>query len=121
MLTHLPSYPGGAAGVGLLIARVVLATLVLLVCAVAVRHVELWGWVVAGVAALLNTCGFLSRWACALAAASVSVQLDTPVISGGMMGALAVVGTATALCLLGPGAYSVDAMRFGRKVFRLRS
>jgi len=108
-------FPPGWPGVGLLLLRVAVAAKAL-TCAVA-DHGQMAGWAVVSLTAL---------------AVVVSVGMLTPVVSvlaimvqlaaARSLGAVDAYDTfvsvlvAGALAALGPGAYSVDARRFGRRI-----
>jgi uncharacterized membrane protein YphA (DoxX/SURF4 family) len=130
------TFHGGRAGYGLLILRVVLASVTL---ADGVRRLELISHSTAADPALVGAIAAALAWFVATAfvavgflsmatlppvaivhAAGVAVMLsegrlqDGPTMSGAISQTLAA-GVALALALTGPGAYSVDARRFGRR------
>lgn len=119
MAKLISHYPDGVSGIALLLMRFSCATIAFPTFA------RLWpapagGWRVALSAALILALvtGFGTRAAAlllmvALAAALFTAQREiVPFLLGSAGGALA-------LALLGPGAWSIDAHRFGRRVIRL--
>ena len=119
------TYPGGRAGVGLLLLRSAVGL------AAAQGGVYLSGrddsslWTAACLLALgcgsLLLVGFLTPLACVIVGlGSAAVAFSSPhaethgVLLGGLF-FLFVTSTATAVMLLGPGAYSLDARLFGRR------
>lgn len=113
-------YPDGVAGAALLLMR--LSSAMILVPALA----RLWrtpesGWMVAIptiILALAMVLGFGTRVAALMLI--VALAADLFAASGEeIFLLLGSGGGAGALLLLGPGAYSIDAHRFGRKVIRL--
>ena len=121
------SYPGGRAGVGLLLLRGAVGLSALAQGGVYLCGREdsaLWARaagllaVAAGSALLV---GFLTPFACILlglncaaSAFSSSPAHALDLLQGGLF-LLIVVGMAAAAALLGPGAYSLDARLFGRR------
>ena len=109
-------FPHGGPGVGLLLLRLSVAailvadvakcsgaSLILLLCAfVALMSVSL-------------SIGFLTPYLSVLACAAAIVNLLVGVNSGNLLLVFPVINAA-ALTLLGPGAYSLDARLFGRRV-----
>ena len=119
------TYPGGRAGVGLLLLRSAVGL------AAAQGGVYLSGrddsslWTAACLLALgcgsLLLAGFLTPLACIIVGlGSAAVAFSSPhaethgLLLGGLF-SLFVTSTATAVMLLGPGAYSLDARLFGRR------
>ncbi|HEX4158494.1 MAG TPA: hypothetical protein VHY79_08455 [Rhizomicrobium sp.] len=111
-------YPGGAAGLALLLLRVSLAgQLLFLTLATAIRLPE-WSLAPTALAALgLATGGGTRVWAAAISAAAAAglISLSPPL--GPMIGLSGI--SSLALAMLGPGAWSVDARLFGRHVISL--
>ena len=109
-------FPHGGPGVGLLLLRLSVAailavdvakcsgaSLILLLCAfVALMSVSL-------------SIGFLTPYLSVLACAAAVVNLVVGANSGNLLSVFPVINAA-ALTLLGPGAYSLDARLFGRRV-----
>lgn len=120
MVKLMSRYPDGATGVALLVIR--------LTCALAIfpaldrLPLTHSGWWLSAIsAAVINLAlalGFGTRSAAALLAlglAAVTVAAPAELI----LLLLPSTGGATTLALLGPGAFSVDARLFGRRVIRL--
>ena len=112
-------FPTGGAGLSLVVLRVVVAATVF------VHTTAFWpmgaGFIVSGIAALVGLCLGLGVATPYCAAVSCVLELTLLVTAGGPgrfqfgMSAL----TAAATAGLGPGAYSIDARLFGRKVFTI--
>jgi uncharacterized membrane protein YphA (DoxX/SURF4 family) len=109
-------FPSGWPGLGLVILRVSVAVPVLL--DTYGNRNELPGWALVALAVLSATLsvGFLTPMVAVLALVvrlvsliSVSAGSEAAAICMTILGALA-------LAMLGPGAYSIDAFRFGRRV-----
>jgi hypothetical protein len=123
-MTSLSRYPDGAAGIALVLLRLACAWIAFLMIATIARlpvphfspHASI---AIAAAFALALALGFSTRIvAFVLAAATIAVVL----ITGGGDNALTLIARAcacAALGLLGPGAYSIDANVFGRRVIRL--
>lgn len=111
-------FPPGFPGIALLLLRVSVALTVLLQGYM--RQEDLPGWLVAAslLLAILLIAGFVTP---ILAVLTMVVQL-AGVFQGSWPSRVLVAIlslNALALALLGPGAYSVDALRFGRRVVDL--
>jgi hypothetical protein len=113
-------FPRGLPGLALLLLRVSVASSVL--AAVFAREQDLAAWLLlaASLLAILLVTGIVTPLVAVIA---VVAQLSS---LPGLTGWLAFfIGTsvlnALALALLGPGAYSIDASRFGRRVVNLPS
>jgi putative oxidoreductase len=113
-------FPLGLPGLALLLLRLSVASAVL--AAVYAREQDLAAWllVASGLLAILLVAGIVTPLIAIIAV--VAQLLSLP----GLTGSLAIfIGTsvlnALALALLGPGAYSIDASRFGRRVVKLPS
>ncbi len=112
-------FPKGSAGVSLVVMRCVVA------CTLFVNAASAWptgaAFTVRGIAALIALCLCLGVLTPYCAAASCLLELALLTTSGGpgrfqlTMSAL----TAAATAGLGPGAYSIDARLFGRRVFTI--
>lgn len=105
-------FPDRGPGIGLLLLRVELALLVLL------DPHGAWlappaGWPMQAMwgAALLLACGALTPLALLLAVVLTAARLPEPM-------ALLLLGLMLSVFLLGPGAYSLDARLFGRRLVR---
>ena len=121
------TFPRGAPGIGLLLMRAALGGI-----AVAFGTLELVGlaqrtplvWAVGLLLLLSGTglvVGFLTPFASVLAGACVLASAFSwfpgpPIASPGLTSlTLLIVATATAIALLGPGAFSLDGVLFGRR------
>jgi uncharacterized membrane protein YphA (DoxX/SURF4 family) len=112
-------FPTGSAGIALVVLRAVVAVTVL------VNARTCWPMgsrlVVEGIAALVGLClflGFLTPYCAAVSCfleLALLVATDSPNRLQLGMSAL----TAAATAVLGPGAYSVDARLFGRKLIKI--
>jgi uncharacterized membrane protein YphA (DoxX/SURF4 family) len=121
------TYPGGRAGVGLLLLRVAVGLTALTQGGIYLSSLgdsAPWTWA-AGLLALatgsLLLIGFLSPFVCLIIGlgGAATALLSPPVyaqnlLNGGPFG-LFVSGIAAAAMLVGPGAYSLDARLFGRR------
>jgi putative oxidoreductase len=111
-------YPGGTAGLALLLLRISLAgEFLYLTLATSIVFPE-WSFAVAGIVALGLAAGFWTRvWAGGLFMAAVGGLILLPPPLGPLIG----LGGACslALALLGPGTWSLDARLFGLRVISL--
>jgi len=115
-------YPDGAAGLGLLIARICCASAAFGVTALLPTPSALPDTLpfVAGCVALMLVAGLATRWAALLLGIGTLVALP----ACGVVQQLLLVGNAGgcgAIVLLGAGAYSVDARRYGRRVIHVHT
>ena len=109
------TFPPGWPGLGLILLRVSVAVPVLL-DAYGTRE-ELPGWALCALVLLSATlsAGFLTPIA-ALLTMAIRLVGPTSVGAGGEDAICVTVLSCLALAMLGPGAYSIDAYRFGRRV-----
>jgi hypothetical protein len=111
-------FPRGLPGLALLLLRVSVALTVLI--SVYIREMELATWILAAawLLGLLLVVGFLTPFLAVIAVAALLLSL--PGLTGSLAGFIGVSAlNALALALLGPGAYSIDASRFGRRIVDL--
>ena len=123
------TFPSGRPGVGLLLLRVVIGVAMLAesaACVAIAGRPTAWTWAVGllGVAVgLALLVGFLTPVASILAALLGLAIVAWPPAESSFLGAtfLIVLGclVAAAVCLLGPGAFSIDAHRFGRREIQI--
>lgn len=109
MRSIVSSYPGGAAALGLLLLRCSVATPLL--ADMLRTAAPLWELVGVGMLAAGLLCGFRTRLLagiCCLAALTDAAASDIPLMMIRLLDAFA-------LTSLGPGAWSIDALLFGRK------
>lgn len=115
------SFPDGLAGAALLMLRLSVALITWPASENILRNQAGW-WaaaLAAAVVALALAAGLWTRAASVTLLAAIGANL-------GLLGHeqlpawIASAGGTAALALLGPGAYSLDAIRFGRKVIRLK-
>ena len=109
-------FPPGRPGIGLLLLRISVAATFVLIVANRADLFIIHLFIVATLIALALTIGFLTPYlsfvVCVYALVNLfgaSSRLDELLLASLML-------TATALALLGPGAYSIDARLFGRRV-----
>ena len=110
-------FPAGASGAALLLLRVS-ASLMLMGALAYFGECPLWAKCGVVLVAVALCAGFRTRfaaWICALLAVAGAMQI------GGAMGILVALSAvnAAALALLGAGAFSIDALLFGRRVINL--
>ncbi len=114
------SFPDGPAGTALLVLRLSLALIAWPASQNILGEQAGW-WPAAAMAALLAlalVAGLWTRAASIALLAAVGASLGL-VGSDHLPAWIASAGGSAALVLLGPGAYSLDAIRFGRRVIRL--
>jgi hypothetical protein len=108
-------FPAGTPGLALVFLRLSVALTLLFACHNAPQGAAVWGYVAAALLSLPLSAGFLTPLA-AVIALLVHALIWTRVGVGDMSLAGITLFNALALAMLGPGAYSVDAYRFGRRV-----
>jgi len=109
-------FPSGHAGVALLLLRLSVASLV--VAMICLNSPPQWLSLCVAIVAVALLVGLFTRFAAALCAALVMLfflkyhvrVIDVVIVLHA--------ASALAVTLLGPGAYSVDAYLFGRRVFK---
>ena len=117
MIDLLSAFPAGAAGVALLLLRVS-AALLLLAAPVAFGAFPVWAWIGPGLVGAALVFGFLARIGAAIVALVAAIAATVAAESLCWLFALHAID-AFALALLGPGAYSIDARVYGRRVITL--
>jgi hypothetical protein len=123
MTQYVCRYPDGMAGLALLLLRAGLACVAFGVAAslpAAPAAAAALPWL-AGVAAALLLAGFGTRWVALLLAVAAGVALamhaplrESLLLAGHLAGCLVA-------ALIGPGAFSIDARRHGRRVIHLQA
>jgi hypothetical protein len=109
-------FPSGPAGVALLMLRLSVASLV--VAMICLNFLPQWLSICAAIVAVALLVGLFARFAAALCATLVMLfflehhgrEIDVVIVLHA--------ASALAVALLGPGAYSVDAYLFGRRVIK---
>lgn len=121
MLRRVVQYPDGVTGIALLLLRLAHAAIVLPVLAsLALTPSGLRTATIFAVAvALALAAGFGTRIAALLILLELAVALFAATGEGCLL-LFGPLGGASALILLGPGAYSLDAHAFGRRVIRVK-
>lgn len=116
----LSLFPHGHAGIGLILLRLAVGTGLALLDPVAL----LWAQTgtahfVAGAMVLALLAGLLTRWMAMICCFAAIAKLYDLELTMAMLPPLMFGLCAAALMLLGPGAYSMDAMLFGRRVVKI--
>jgi putative oxidoreductase len=122
MTNYVWRFPDGATGLGLLLVRACYASVAFAIAATLPASAA-WshlGYLIAGLVALLLAMGFATRVAAVLLGVAVAAALpvSNPVQQLLLAGHL---GGCAAIALLGPGAFSIDARRHGRRVIHLQA
>lgn len=124
MRRFYPTFPGGLPGVGLLLLRAAISTGLTLHASACITesHGLIAGmWAPCLLAFLISfalLAGFLTQWACALfVLAGAAIKMLHPAWGHSIASLLSfnLIVIAVAICLLGPGAFSLDAHFFGRR------
>ena len=113
------SYPDGAAGIALLLMRLSSSVVAWPVLSRLWETASPWPGTLTTMfigAALVS--GTFTRVAAALLVAAIAAHLQKLSVDA-LLPLLACAGSAAALVLLGPGAFSVDAKLYGRRVIKL--
>jgi hypothetical protein len=108
-------FPRGFPGLALLLLRASVATALVADACQHRQFLSVWLQVVAVVAALATSVGYLTPIS-ALMALGVHGAVWFALGAGNAVSLATVLLDALALALVGPGAYSVDAYRYGRRV-----
>jgi hypothetical protein len=113
-------FPLGLPGLALLLLRVSVALTLLVSLYIREQELAAGLLAVAWLLAILLVVGFLTPFVSVIAVAAQLLSLSG--LTGPLEGVIGVSAlNAVALALLGPGAYSIDASRFGRRVVDLPS
>jgi hypothetical protein len=108
-------FPAGTPGLALVLLRLSVALTLLFACHNTPQARGVWSDAAAAVLSVPLGAGFLTPLA-AVSALLVHTLLWTKVGVGALSPVVITLFDALALAMLGPGAYSVDAYRFGRRV-----
>ena len=109
-------FPSGLAGVGLLLLRLSVASLI--VAMVYLNSTPKWPDTCVAILAVALLAGLFTRFAAALCAALVMLFVLRHHDSVADVVIVLHAASAIAVALLGPGAFSVDAYLFGRRVIK---
>lgn len=115
----LSTFPAGVPGVALLLLRLS-AAIVLFAAATLIGPVPIWGCACLALCGAALALGFLARIVAVIAGIVAGFAAALGVGSACWLLALHALDAA-ALVLLGPGAYSIDARIFGRRVITFPS
>lgn len=110
-------FPAGLSGAALLLLRIS-AALLLVVAALVLGPVSWWVWGLIAVTALSLLMGALTRFSAGLACMAA---IGSAILSAKGLDLLFALHAlnAAALCILGPGAFSVDARIYGRRIITI--
>lgn len=122
MTRYAYRYPDGATGFALLFLRICYAFVAFGVVTPpsAIPASTNLLHLAAGLAALLLTVGFATRWVALVLGMAIVVALVTSIPAQQLLLA-GHVGGCAAMVLIGAGAYSIDARRHGRRVIQLQA
>lgn len=122
MSKYLCHYPDGVAGLGLLLARTCYAAAAFgVVALVSSRYAfPLTLPLASGCVALMLVTGFATRWAALFLGIGTLVALPAPGLVQQLL-LVGLLGGCSAITVLGAGAYSVDALRYGRRVVHVQT
>lgn len=123
MSNYVCRYPDGAAGLALLILRLGYACVVVGVAAMLPTDIlgATFLHVATGLAALLLVAGLTTRSVALLLGVAVAFTLVASADPARQLLFAGHVGGCAAIALVGPGAFSVDAKRHGRRVIHLQA
>jgi uncharacterized membrane protein YphA (DoxX/SURF4 family) len=123
MSNYICRYPDGAAGLALLFVRMGYALVVFAI--VSMLPAGLFGatfrYLAAGMVALSLLIGYGTRWAALLLGMAVAITLTAMSPIQQMLLLMGHISGCLAIALIGPGAFSIDARRHGRRVIHLQT
>jgi hypothetical protein len=119
MFTRLSTFPAGFAGAGLLLLRLQASIMLAIVTFCYGAHGFMWFAAITGPLFAALLAGRYTRLASLVA---MLLLIGVSVATHGIVMRLLVTGTisSAALALLGAGAYSADALHFGRRSIKIR-
>lgn len=116
----LSLFPHGHAGIGLILLRLAVGTGLVLLNPIALLWLQTGAaYFAAGVILLALVAGLLTRWMAMICCFAAIAKLYGLAFTLAMLPSLMFGLSAAALMLLGPGAYSMDALLFGRRVVKI--
>lgn len=116
----LSLFPHGHAGIGLILLRLAVGIGLALIDPVALLWAQAGtAYFLEGVMVLALLAGLLTRWMAMICCFAAIAKLYDLELTMAMLPSLMFGLCAAALMLLGPGAYSMDAMLFGRRVVKI--
>lgn len=119
MAKYLAHYPDGAAGMALVLLRVSCGAVAFCITPIVPGLHANFAIFLSAVVVLFLLVGLFVRYGALFFAAAILLEAaTTSALSDARL--LGLFGASIALALLGPGAYSIDARRFGRRVIRLQ-
>ncbi|AIF48171.1 hypothetical protein [Dyella japonica] len=121
MSNYVCRYPDGAAGLALLFLRMGYALVAFGIARTVPAGLvgTVFPYLATGLVALSLVIGFATRWAALLLGISAAIAL-TEGDSIQQMLLAGHIGGCVAIALIGPGAFSIDAQRHGRRVIHLQ-